>query len=105
MEVPDPGQGLYVATIVPAAGLAGFLLVVISVSVLRFSRDGVAEFVLAVAVSSAVVVMSVSVVWRLCRRSGRVWFQGNSVDTRIGLACLSWFMAVLSLVVFLLIVY
>lgn len=105
LEVPDPGVGLYVAAIAPPAGLAGFLLVVIAVSMLRYSRDGVVEFVLAVALSSAVAVMSVSVAWRLCRRSGRVWFQGNSVETRVGLACLSWFMAVLSLVVFALIAY
>lgn len=104
LEVPDPGLGLYVATIIPVAGLAAFLLLVIAVSVLRFSRDGVVEFVLSVALSSAVVVMSVSVVWRLCRRSGRVWFQANPVETRVGLACLSWFMAVVSLVVFVLIV-
>lgn len=105
LEVPDPGVGWYVATIVPPAGLAGFMLVVIAVSMLRYSRDGVVEFVLAVALSSAVAVMSVSVAWRLCRRSGRAWFQGNSVETRVGLACVSWFMAVVSLVVFALIAY
>ena len=105
LEKPEPRLGLYVATILPAAGLAAFMLLVIVVSILRYPRDGVVAFVLAVALSSSVVVMSVSVAWRLCRRSGRMWFQSNSVDTRIGLACLSWFMAALSLVVFVLLVY